>query len=158
MSGQPVTDAPPKPLVYTLDPDYGGMPKAMYDEEAVPVMRDDVVDALRRAGVDNLQLFEAVLREPKSGKEHTAYKAFNVIGLVACAEPAASELMGTSSSDVGDVDFHGLVIDDSKTHGLLLFRLAEAVSAIVVHRKVREAIEGAGIPGFIFYGPGEWSG
>jgi hypothetical protein len=158
MGGRLVTESPPQPLVYTLDPDYGGSPKAMYDAEAIPVVREDVITALRVAGVDNVQYFDALVRDPKSGKEYLDYKAFNVVGVVECANMAESELMGTSESEVGDVDFHALVIDESKALGLLLFRLAEAVSAIVVHEKVKEAIEAAGIPGFVFYGPGEWSG
>jgi hypothetical protein len=49
------------------------------------------------------------------------------------------------------------VIDSSKAKGALLFRLEEAVNAIVVHKRVREAIEGA-IRGMTFYDPREWSG
>lgn len=67
-------------------------------------------------------------------------------------------MMGTSGSTMGDADFHALIIDESKTAGLLLFRLAENISAIVVHERVKQSIEAAGIPGFAFYGPGEWSG
>jgi hypothetical protein len=152
--GEPV----PQPLVYTLDPDFPGLPKAMYSAEGIPVMRDDVITALHKAGVDNIQYFDAVLRDPATGREYTNYKAYNIVGLVACADMQSSELMGTSKSTMGDTDFHSLVIDESRTRGLLLFRLAENVSAIVVHEKVRNAIEAAGIPGFVFYGPGEWSG
>lgn len=156
--GRLITTPVPQPLVYTLDPDFPGNPKAIYYEEGIPVMRDDVVAALQRAGVDNLQLFNAVLRDPKSGTEYRDYKAFNIVGLVSCADMARSERMPTSDSTIGDVDFHALVIDETKTRGLLLFRLAEAVNAIVVHEKVRAEIEAAQIPGIVFYGPGEWSG
>ena len=93
-----------------------------------------------------------------TGEEHKNYKAFNIVGLVAAADMGASQLMGTSTSTMGDVDFAGLVIDESKTHGLLLFRLAEATNAIVVHEEIKAAIDAAQIPGFVFYGPGEWSG
>jgi hypothetical protein len=156
--GRLITEVVPQPLIYTLDPDFPGTPKAMYYAEAIPVMREDVIAALRQAGVDNIQYFDAVLRDPVTGREYRNYKAYNILGLVACADMQASELMGTSDSTIGDVDFHSLVIDESKTRGLLLFRLAESVNAIVVHEKVKQSIESAGIPGFVFYGPGEWSG
>jgi hypothetical protein len=156
--GQPIEDPVPQPLVYTLDADYPGTPKAMYYEEGIPIVREDVIETLRRAGVDNLQYFDALLRDPRDGTEFKDYRAYNIVGLVACADMEASELMGTSDSTMGDVDFQSLVIDEKKTGGLLLFRLAEKVSAIVVHEKVKDAIEAAGIPGFVFYGPGEWSG
>lgn len=156
--GRPITDAVPQPLVYTLDPDYGGKPKAMYGEKAIPVMRDDVVAALTGAGVDNIQYFDALLKDPASGTEYRNYKAFNIVGLVACADMSASQLMGTAPARIGDTDFASLVIDESKAGGMLMFRLAENIGAIVVHERVKQAIEAAGIPGFVFYGPGEWSG
>lgn len=159
MLGRPVDEsAVPQPLKYTLDPNYGGAPKAMYASKANPVMRDDLVQVLTNAGVENIQYFDAILVDPESGREYKNYKAFNIVGLVAAANMEESELMGTSDSVIGDVDFHALVIDDSKVKGLLLFRLAEKISAIIVHEKLKAAIEAAGIPGFIFYGPGEWSG
>lgn len=156
--GQLINEAVPQPLIYSLDPDFPGSPKAMYYEKSIPVVREDVIDAFRQAGVENVQYFDAVLRDPSTGTEYQNYKAYNIVGLVACADMQASELMGTSESTMGDTDFHSLVIDESKTQGLLLFRLAESVSAIIVHEKVKKAIENAGIPGFVFYGPGEWSG
>ncbi len=57
-----------------------------------------------------------------------------------------------------DTDFDSLVIDEEKTMGFRLFRLAENCSAIVVSEEVKVAIEERGIPGIVFYGPGEWSG
>jgi hypothetical protein len=156
--GQVITEAITEPLVYTLDPDYGGTPKPMYYEKAIPVMRDDVLATLTAAGVDNIQTFEAVLVNPDTGERHANYKAYNIVGLVACADMGASERMATTDSVIGDVDFRSLVIDESKTGGALLFRMAENVSAIVVHAQVRRAIEASGIPGFVFYGPGTWSG
>ena len=38
----------------------------MYYEKGIPVMRNDVIEALRKAGVDNIQYFDAVLRDPRS--------------------------------------------------------------------------------------------
>ncbi|MDL1888838.1 hypothetical protein FBQ96_04515 [Nitrospirales bacterium NOB] len=156
--GQVITEAVPQPLIYTLDPDYPGSPKAMYYGEAIPVVREDVIEVIRQAGVDNIQYFDAVLRDPSTGKEYRNYKAYNIVGLVACADMQASELMGTSDSTMGDADFHSLVIDETKTEGLLLFRLAENVSAIIVYEKIKQSIENSNIPGFVFYGAGEWSG
>ena len=156
--GTPITEAVPQPLTYTLDIEYEGLPKPMYYEESIPVMRDDVLAALTAAGVDNIQSFDAVLVNPETGQRYANYKAYNIVGLVACADMGASERMATTDSVIGDVDFRSLVIDERKTGGALLFRLAENVSAIVVHAQVRRAIEASGIPGFVFYGPGTWSG
>jgi hypothetical protein len=132
--------------------------KALYDEQAVPIMRDDLVAALMAAGVDNLELFPAVIHDPMTGVDHTNYQAFNIVGLLEAADLGASEMMGTTSSKLIDADFASLVIDESKARDMLLFRLGEASSAIVVHEHVRKVIEDRKIPGIFFYASGEWSG
>ncbi|MBK6694609.1 MAG: hypothetical protein IPG50_20725 [Myxococcales bacterium] len=109
-------------------------------------------------GVDNIQYLDAVLKNPDTGAEYRDYKAYNIVGLVACADLVASRYLGGGSGSPGDLGFESLVIDESKTGGALLFRLAENASAIVVHEKVKDALEASGIPGFVFYGAGEWSG
>jgi hypothetical protein len=147
-----------EPLIYTLDPDYPGHLLALYDEEAVPLIREDLLAILVDAGIDNLQLFPAVIRDPGSGEEHNQYQAFNVVGVVSAADMSRSELMDTGDSTMVDVDFDRLYIDESRVEGALMFRLAEAVSAIVVHESVKRRIETAGIEGIAFYGPGEWAG
>lgn len=156
--GALITTPVPQPLVYLLNDKYDGQPKPMYYEESIPVMRDDVAQLLLDAGVDNIQFFDAVLKDQKAGRDYPNYKAYNIVGLVSCADMAASTMMGTSSSTMGDADFEGLVLDESRTRGALLFRLAENVSAIVVHERIKAAVENSGIKGFLFCGPGEWSG
>jgi hypothetical protein len=155
--GMPERVEAPLPLTYTLDADYGGTPKVLYYEKAIPVMRDDLVQALTAAGVDTVQYFPAVLHEPVSQKQYTDYWAFNIVKKVACADLERSTVVG-GDPQRGDADFGALFIDDTRTGGALLFRLAENVSAIVVHESVRAAIEARGIPGLVFYGPGMWSG
>ncbi len=158
MMGRMLRIEVPTPLHYELDPNRPGNPKVMYDAEAIPLMRDDLVEALQCAGVDNLELFETVLTDSKTGQTYTNYKAFNIIGLVACADMEASSMMGTSDSELLDADFDGLVIDEEKAMGSLLFRLAENISAIIVDDIVKNEIEKRGIPGIVFYASGEWSG
>jgi hypothetical protein len=157
-AGRPVTPSVPPPLVYTLDPNRPGNIRAMYDDHRFPLMRDDLVAALQSVGVDNLELFDAVIRDPATGKDHTNYKAFNIIGLVAAADMAGSVLMGTSKSTLIDADFEQLAIDEKKAAPFRLFRLAESVSAIIVDQVVRATVEQRGIEGMEFYDPADWSG
>ncbi len=158
--GERITQPISQPVVFTLHPDYPGHLKAMYQEKAVPVMRNDLVRALTQAGVQNIQYFDAVIRDPHSSQEYADYKAFNIVGAVACADLVKSKLMGTADFRMGDTDFDSLVIDESRAQasGLLLFRLREKLSAIVVHQRVKKAVESGRFEGFIFYGPGDWSG
>jgi hypothetical protein len=157
MVGQMITYPVQTPLVYELDPDYPGQLQPMY-KAAAPIMREDLLDALASAGVDNLQLFDAVLRDPGTGATHKNYKAVNVVGVVSAADLGASKMMGTTDSTLVDADFHRLVFRDDVPPDLLLFRLAESVNAIVVHEDVKRVVEQRQIPGMTFYESGAWSG
>src|SRR5690606_1790653 len=116
------------------------------------------IKVIESAGVDNLQLFDAVLIDPQRGRTHRDYKAVNIIGMVAMADLAQSTTMGTSDSELIDVDFDRLVFKEKSSGEHLIFRLAESVNAIVVHDRVKQKIEAAGLPGMTFYASGEWSG
>jgi len=148
----------PVPLVYTLDPTRPGNLKAMYYDTAYPLMRDDLIEALHAAGVDNLQLFPAVIKDPATGAEHTNYKAFNIVGVAAAADMAKSVRMPTTDSTMIDVDFESLAIDEKKASTFRLFRLAESVNAIMVDDVVKGEVKRRGIPGMVFYKPENWSG
>jgi hypothetical protein len=151
----------PTPLDYVLRSKSSNDANIMmlYDSKAIPVMHNSLVDALQAAGVNNLELFPARIKNPITGEIHEDYQAFNVVGLVSAADLEESSLMDESTtSRLLDMDFDGLVIHKAKTMGARLFRLAENCSAIVVSEKVKATIEERGIPGIVFYGPGEWSG
>jgi hypothetical protein len=134
-------------------------PQVLYDSKALPVMRTDMLETLQASGVDNLETFPTRLIDEVNNITYDNYVTFNIIGLVAAADLEKSELMPHSpGATMLDTDFHSLVIDESKTKGLLLFRLAENCSAIMVHHSIKEAIEAKGIPGIVFYADGEWAG
>jgi hypothetical protein len=157
MTGQLITYAVPSPLVYSLDAAYPGDLLPMYRSSA-PLMREDLLDALAAAGVDNLQLFDVVLHDPQRGSAHTNYKAVNILGLVSAADLGRSTMMGTTDSTLIDADFDKLVLKARIWTDLLLFRLAESVNAIVVHDRVKRHVESENISGMTFYASGEWSG
>jgi len=168
-SGALIVDAISSPLVYTLVADQPGHLKPLYDDLSAPLVRQDLLDTLVAAGVDNLQTFPAEILDPGSGARHTNYQAFNVVGVVSAVDKARSRVRGTGLSpeaedaDTGaaeestivDVDFENLALDASQARGMLLFRLAESVTAIVVHASVRRRIEASGIGGIAFHGPDE---
>ncbi len=158
IDGAPVGFDVPQPIVYELDPLYSGNPQALYDAQPVPVMRLDLLDALIHVGVKNLELFDAVLLDTETGKEYKDYKAFNIVGRVSAADLDGSVRMGVSDRTTISADFESLAIDESKAGGLLLFRLAENLSAIVVDEKIKNEVERRKIPGIFFYPSGEWSG
>lgn len=156
--GRPITMSMPNPLIYRLDPQRPGNIREMMDDLSRPLMSDSLVAALSAVGVDNLQLFDAVIEDPATGATHTNYKAFNVIGVVDAADMSKSVCMGTSDSTMIDVDFESLAIDDTKAAPFRLFRLAQNVSTIIVDEAVKREVEQREIPGMEFYDPVDWSG
>jgi hypothetical protein len=153
----------PQPVVYELKDDRYEMEeppniRVMSDSLPVPVMHNSLCEALLAAGVDNIQYYDAVIRDLKRGIDHTDYKAFNIVGVVAAADMTASTMMGTSDSTLIDADFDRLVLDEKKCNGMLLFRLAENITAIVVSEVVKNEVEKRGIKGMFFYPSGEWAG
>lgn len=131
VSGRKLAFKVPDPLIYTLEPGQGDL-SPMYTE-GEPIMRQDLVDALEAGGVDNLDLYRALVRDPITGQEWHDYRAFNVLGLVAAA-----------------VETPRLGIDEAKTLGLFLFRLVEAPSLIAVDERVMDAVLRRAIPGVVF--------
>jgi hypothetical protein len=156
MAGKRLAIRVPEPLQFGLNPNYPGRLLAMY-KGSIPLIRDDLLEILRGAGVDNLETFKAVLNDPIEKKDHHNYKAFNIVGVVSCADPVKSINANVNDHTIVDVNYQNLVIDEKKAGGLLFFRLAESVNAIVVHRKIKEAIEPRNIAGMHFFGPGEWA-
>lgn len=94
----------PAPFEVTLDAEGDGMMMPMFKRKAL-IFRDDMLEALASAGVDNLEFYPAVLTDPASGRKWTDYKAVNIIGLVACADFEQSEWEAPSGSAIIDVDF-----------------------------------------------------
>lgn len=155
--GKRFRSPPPTPIRVELDPDAPGIMVPMFKRKIL-LMSDDMINALKAAGVDNLDLYDAVILNPASGKTFKNYKAVNIIGLVAAADLPSSTYEAASGSPVIDVDFESLVIDENKAHGLPMFRLAECVTAIIIHERVRKKLEEANIRHLDFIKPEEWFG
>lgn len=106
------------------------------------LMHRTLVDALQGAGVDNLQLFPTVLTDEATGAAREDYCLVNVLGLVAAADMKQSQGISLGGGQV----FTTLAVDPGRTHGLLLFRLAESLVDIIVHEKVAEAVRAGRFP------------
>jgi hypothetical protein len=156
LTGAKVTDDVPSPMEYEIRRGYPGVVQPFYDL-SYPLMREDLVGALAASGVDNLQVFPAVIVDRNSDARHTNYKAVNIVGVVAAADPAGSEPSEMSDSEIIDASFESLAIDAKRAGGRLLFRLAESVNAVIAHARVKEFVAPR-VPGIEFVEPSEWSG
>jgi len=158
--GRKITQALPDPLEFTLkplDPESADHAQHMpsYLSAGMPLFRDDLLDALRSCGVNNLDAYNASIKDPDNGQTYTNYKAINIIGLIAAADMARSEAVVHPGGPLIDVDFDSLVVDEAKARGPLMFRLAESTNAILLHEKVRDFLRSKGFQDLAFYEPGE---
>jgi hypothetical protein len=101
------------------------------------LMQQELVAVLRRAGVDNLQLFPAVIAREDNGEAVTGYVTTNIVGRISCAAMNQSNSLPLANVHY----FHDLSIYSEKTGGQLMFRLDESPMVVLVHETVANAIE-----------------
>jgi hypothetical protein len=108
----------------------------------LPVMRMDLYKALLHAGIDNMDVYPARITDPLTGDVWTDHMLVNVIGRVSAAdgERSGSERL-SNEFDAGEF-FDNLVIDDQRTRGVHMFRLAENLSYWVASERVRDVMLG----------------
>ena len=134
--GMLYTGTVPRPLRASLSADCGNVMPDL-DLGKPPIISQRLADALAKAGVDNLQLFEIEISDPRNRAVYRDHLAMNVIGAVSCADLEASEYR---SRDIPRVNFTKLVIDEQRAAGLHLFRLAESLKYILISQQVRDAL------------------
>ncbi|SHN23614.1 hypothetical protein SAMN05216179_2697 [Gracilibacillus kekensis] len=106
-----------------------------------------LIELLKQHGVENVQYFDTnVVYEPTG--EFYDYKMVNIIGLVKGLNEQESELLISERGTVLDIE--KMVFDEEKLEGYKLCRLQEDSMLVVVHRSIKEAIEKAGLTGFLF--------
>lgn len=118
------------------------------------IMRDDLYEAIVSAGVDNIDAWQAEVRKADGTLLSDRYKAFNVLGIVQAAGPG-TVFAPENPSRMVDASLESLDLDASAVHGLYLFRLAESVGVLIVHEKVKQAIEARGIENVKFTDPAD---
>lgn len=159
MSGARFDAPPPEPIVLKLrgtDEDDWVLGDLWLTP--ITVMSKRVYEALRGAGVDNLDTYAVELHDPENGQVHEDFVAFNVVGKIAAADAAKTQFAPEVAERMVAAGIDSLALDEKKTRGALMFRLAEAVNAILVHDSVRQAVLAAGIDTLTFLEPEEWAG
>jgi hypothetical protein len=147
----------PEPLRMGLDPAYGATPLPLYNS-TILVMSKRLYNAFLAAGVANLDAYEAELIDPRSSQPLRPFVAVNVIGTISAADMKRSKIDPAVPDRMISTDFESVVIDDKKARGALFFRLAENISAIVVHEQVARSIDTAQFPGLTFVPSEQWKG
>lgn len=123
----------------------------------IPLFSDRLRRVLESSGVNNIQYFNAVVRNAASNESYNYYAA-NVVGLVSCVDREQSAYIPSFGSDFLIGGFQRLVIDESKIKYEGLFRLAEYSLIALVSEDVKTAIMQAELGGILFASPEEWNG
>ncbi len=146
---------PPDKVVIDVVPfdGYQGEPDEISDSN-VPLMSDRLHTALIGAGVDNIIYHPVELRNTLTDQRYP-YFAFKLLGLISATDISASDISSYDGDFIGDSSIKNLVLDESKIHGLYIFRLAENFE-ILVHEKIRTHIESCGIDTLKFIAPEDY--
>ncbi len=130
----------------SYSPGLDGNPKVqpLYEYVSnVNVMSKRLVAALQAAGVDNLQVFPAVVTDTVTGLVNGGFVAVNVVGNVAVVNLARS-----SGEPIGKAYyFDKIAIDATKAQGLLLFRIKPSPIEIIIHESVAKVVEAGAFRG-----------
>lgn len=111
----------------------------------VDLMHEQFIKLLVESGVDNLQVFPAEIRHPITDEIVPGYATVNIVGHVSCANIEESD-----TAPLADVYyFENLVIDPTRTQGLLIFRVEESPMVVLVHESLAKKIQAANIRGIL---------
>jgi hypothetical protein len=149
--GKPFSVAIEQPVIVTILDGYEDRELLPYFD-AEPVMSNEFYQALVEAGVDNMDAYECILHSEDGKVEYKGFKAVNIIGVIRAAGEGTEF---TGESRLIDVSMDKLSLDAGKTFGALMFRLAENLSTVVVHERVKRYIEKKGFPSIVFREPEE---
>jgi hypothetical protein len=140
MLGQPFTQVLPEPVVFPVDNTDEHPPRGM-EGISVPVWSGALLRSLQGAGVDNLQVFHAILRND-AGREWRDYFAVNVLGAVSCmAKSTEATRVAERPSGMQFAKVHKLVINPARAAGLELFRLAESPTILLMHQRLFDVLQ-----------------
>jgi hypothetical protein len=108
-------------------------------------------------GIDNIQYFPTLIRNPAAGTETRDYELANLIGKVWCLDRAAS-VIDSPPGDPDTIEFiDSLALDTARIRGQDLFRLGEKALIIIVSDRLKRACESAKITGVRFYAPADYT-
>ena len=113
-------------------------------------------ELLRSTGIENLQHFPTVLRNPTDGTETRDYTLTNVLGRIECIDRAKSVLKHPPG-DPDHIEFiETLALDTRRIRGHDFFRMGEVPEILLASERVKRACEAAKITGVRFHAPEDY--
>lgn len=151
-SGEVLSDPPIETIEIEATQHFGyqGAPPDYYDD-SISLMSPRLLAVLHRVGINNIQVFPAVICYRGTGEKHDMY-AFNILGCISVVDLENSNIVNSDGQLLYNCAIDGFTINTSKTNrmDLHIFRLAENVMITLVSDILKNAIEQAGINTFAF--------
>lgn len=144
---------PKEPLKVYIKKGRENDPLANYLHEPLPIISKKLLDTIRSAGVDNIDVYKIDLYFPDGSLASENHYAFNLVGKIAAVDLEKSIYDEDQPDSIISMSFDSLVVDEEKTKSLLMFRLVENITTILVHEKVKNAVENAHIEYVRFFDP-----
>jgi hypothetical protein len=131
--------AVPTPIRCALDTKGGTDIPDVFFFSNIPLYSDRLLSALRSAGVDNLDVYDVELLDPRSGEVRKDYKATNIVGKIECVNLKKSKY--DDSSEFPMIEFEEIVLNEKKIGAAKMFRLAENPLFIIVSQDVKDQLD-----------------
>jgi hypothetical protein len=111
---------------------------------------DKLARVLRKAGIDNIDYYPLRIVRDATGDIYRTHKAANILDVTFCVDRDKS-MLTVGDEDPNELWFiDRLALIEERLGDTLCFRLGERPSTVIVHRRVKEAVEEAGISGPVF--------
>ena len=138
LDGDLITEEFKQPLIFKTNNTMENPPDD-YPGSLIHVLSDRFVKALEKAGIDNMQCFDAILINPDTGdKWETGYKAVNFIGTIDCVDVEKSDY---DEIGLGVLAFRDIAIDEKKANGALCFHIPQSPDKIILHESVLDYLD-----------------
>src|ERR1700730_16078777 len=134
----------PEPIMLNLSPRGGpDMPDVFLT--GIPLLSERLLQTMRAAGSDNLDVYKVEIRSAVGGTVHSNYKAVNIIGKIEAADREKSTFDPRSEPHL--MEFDSLVIEEKKVKGANVFRLAENPLRIIISERIKTALDAVSLVG-----------
>lgn len=141
--GQPFPTALPNPIIVPItqigDSDEPVVP-CPFNDANMCLATPEIVAAMRSRGVDNIDVYPAILRDAATGREFE-YFAVNIIGIMKVADLDESVWTNLDGEAKVDTIFEKLVVQEDEARGIDIFRLYEDTGTILISERVKRALE-----------------
>ena len=111
---------------------------------------DRLMRLLYKSGVDNIDYSPLRIVREMTGEVYRTHHAANILDVIFCINRDESELYIDDENPYHLWFIDRLILDEQRLGDTLCFRLGERPSTVIVHRRIKDAIEAAGITGVLF--------